>query len=169
MRKRGSIQTPLSIRLSRLTALRPNGCLEFTGSLNPKGYGMIRKDPRPGEKRGRRVFAHRAAYEIAHDEELPDWPLISVLHRCDNPCCVNPAHLFLGSQKDNIADMIAKGRDNRGNAPKGESKPNAKLTEHDVRSIRADPRTIAAVAETYGISGAVVHRIKTLRSWRHVI
>ena len=169
MRKRGFKPTPLPIRLARMTAVRPSGCHEFTGSLNPKGYGQIRRNPQTGEKRGRRVLAHRAAYEIANGVELPDWPQISVLHRCDNPCCINPEHLFLGSQKDNIADMIAKGRAHRGVPPKGEDKPNAKLSEDDVRAIRADRRPIAAIAEDYGVSGPTAHRAKTGNSWRHVV
>lgn len=77
-----------------------SGCHEWTAGRFEKGYGVFRND-------GRNLRAHRVAYEIAFGP-IPDGML--VLHKCDNPACVNPDHLFVGSQKDNMQDMVKKGR-----------------------------------------------------------
>lgn len=75
------------------------GCIEWSGSHNKKGYGWIND----GE---RMQLAHRASWFIEHNE----WPKLCVLHKCDNPGCVNIEHLFLGTYWDNNDDRIAKGR-----------------------------------------------------------
>ena len=74
-------------------------CWLFRGTLNNKGYGKLFFE-------GRLVYAHRVSYALAHG----GLPASHVLHRCDTPACVNPDHLFLGTQGDNIRDMAAKGR-----------------------------------------------------------
>jgi hypothetical protein len=83
-----------------------NDCWEWQSTTNNKGYGTI-------SIKGRSRLAHRFSYEI-HNGSIPNG--LNVLHRCDNPLCCNPAHLFLGTQRDNIADMVAKGR-NRNSTP----------------------------------------------------
>lgn len=85
---------------------RSTGCWLWTGGrqtpspTSPSGYGKVQVN-------GRRVFAHRRAYELACG---PIPVGLQVLHRCDTPLCIRPAHLFLGTQADNMADMAAKGR-----------------------------------------------------------
>ena len=77
-----------------------NGCLLWTGAAKPSGYGNINVD-------GRTESTHRAAY-MAFNGEIPHGMV--VCHHCDTPACVNPDHLFIGTQKDNLSDMDAKGR-----------------------------------------------------------
>lgn len=106
--------------------------------------------------------AHRASYAIFRGP-IPDG--LQVLHTCDNPSCCNPDHLWLGTNDDNVADKVAKGRQH---SPKGEANPRAKITEDDVRAIRADSRYQAVIAAEYGISQTGVGRIKNNLTWRHV-
>ena len=144
----------------RLAALcQPNektGCLEFVGGKRGKGYGCI--TVRTGHTSG----AHRVAWELANG---PIPAGLYVLHRCDNRPCCNPSHLFLGTNRDNIADMIAKGRDRK---VQGEESPHAKLTAPAVRSIRSDGRSYKLIGREYGVSAQTVFRIKRRTTWKSV-
>jgi DNA invertase Pin-like site-specific DNA recombinase len=94
---------------------------------------------------------------------------MKVLHRCDTPSCVNPAHLFIGTQKDNIDDMRRKGRDRfDANPPRGARQWTAKLTDETVREIRADKRKQTAIAAAYGITQSQVSRLKNGKRWQHL-
>lgn len=84
---------------------KTGACWNWTGSVNTWGYGQIRDED------GKYTTAHRISYRLAHGSIPPGQ---SVLHRCDNTRCVNPEHLFLGSQADNMADKTAKGRQAKG-------------------------------------------------------
>jgi len=87
------------------------------------------------------------------------------LHRCDNPACVRPSHLFRGSKADNNYDRSAKGRYN------GTMNPKAKLTNDQVRAIRQqreDGATLQVIADRYGITDANVHSIVTRKTWKHI-
>jgi hypothetical protein len=88
-------------------------CWEWGGARHPFGYGQFRVGN--GTKRGKLIFTHRYAWELAHGA-IPD--NLSVLHHCDKPSCVRPDHLFLGTQADNTADMIRKGRANHPPQPR---------------------------------------------------
>lgn len=146
-----SRRIPLSLRLARAIVNEKTGCLEWQGARSRKGYGEI------GD--GKYHQAHRAAYALAFGEfEL----CLHVLHRCDNPCCINPEHLFLGTNYDNVLDRMAKGRSS--GARRGHN-PNAKLTEAQVREIRADRRTQKLIARAYGISQSTVSSIKRGATW----
>lgn len=102
-------------------------CLEWTGSRLPRGYGVIYGGPDR-----RKMYTHRAAYEITYGP-IPDGMV--VMHKCDNPPCIKPDHLSLGTAGDNMRDMRSKGRDRY--PPPGEAHPTARLADADVESIRS--------------------------------
>jgi hypothetical protein len=135
----------------------PNsGCWLWDGHLNEHGYGKF------GYK-GQNGLAHRASYDM-HVEPVPEG--LWVLHKCDVPCCVNPEHLFLGTQQDNIDDMHAKKRERH---PIGMAHGRAKLTEDDVRAIRADIRSQAQLSKLYGVTKTNIYSIKRRETWKHVV
>lgn len=125
----------------------PNsGCWLWTAAVHRNGYGKFGI--------GRKLhLAHRVSWEIYRGEK----PLgRNVLHSCDMPCCVNPDHLFLGSQYDNIKDAISKGR-----MP-------CKLSDQDVRNIRLSTESNAALGRRYDVDASVISRIKSREDRRHV-
>lgn len=143
---------------------------------------------RPGGSVHRKL-AHRVSYEM-HNGPIPDG--LVICHRCDNPSCVNPRHLFAGTMADNSADMAAKGRAGGGDLPpekrpflpdhprradwmaslkRGAAAYHAKLTEDLVRYCRAEiarGRTAASVARELGISKVQAGRIRDRTSWAHL-
>lgn len=136
-------RVPLKDRLLARRKITPSGCWLYTGVIDRYGYGCI------GEGRRSQLKAHRASY-VAFVGEIP--PGKWVLHKCDIPSCINPAHLFIGTAKDNTADMIKKGR-----RPvlKGENHPMSVLSDAEVRSIkrlRAKGLTLTNIADRFGIS-----------------
>ena len=133
----------------------PEGCCwDWTGATNDNGYGII-----PGT--GGNTLATRAAYRIYHGE-IPEEALC-VLHWCDRPICVQPAHLHLGTRPDNTREMVERDR----HAP-GERHPNAKLTDADVKVIRSSSRTLAALAADLGVSMQTVSRVRRGERWKHL-
>ena len=105
-----------------------NGCWLWTGGTRGPGYGRIKIS-------GRSMQAHRVSYEH-HVGKIPEGML--VCHACDIPGCINPSHLFLGTQKDNLADMIKKGRSNYA---RGEGHGSSKLTDRQALEIYNDQRS----------------------------
>ena len=99
-----------------------SGCWIWTACSNGDGYGLIAINSQPSR-------AHRVSWSL-HKGIIPDG--VNVLHKCDNPSCVNPDHLFLGTQQDNVTDMIQKNRHNH----RGEANGKAKLNDDKVREIR---------------------------------
>ncbi len=137
---------------------KAEGCWEWQGYRDPNGYGRLNVRNYP-------ELAHRISWTL-HRSELE--PGQQVLHHCDNPGCVNPDHLFLGDPAANVADMHAKGRA-RKRASHGEAHGCAKLTEVQVREIRASSGPSRIIAEQYGVSGRQVRDIRAGRVWRHII
>jgi hypothetical protein len=158
----------LEAELARFWALvdRSGECWLWLGSQvkaprsKSAGYGLFVRGGRRGH-----VLAHKYALELKLGRSLGLG--MKALHTCDNPPCARPDHLFEGTQADNIADMVAKGRA-RG-AP-GESNASAKLTEADVVVIRAlrDRETAVSIARRYGVSAGAVGHVLRGRNWQHV-
>lgn len=111
----------------------------------------------------RSLGAHAFSFFLANDYVPPE-----VMHTCDVRSCVNPRHLRAGTRKLNMADMIAKGRAPKIERPKGVEHHAAKLTEDDVRAIRASKDTHRVVAARYGLAKGTVASIRARRSWTHV-
>lgn len=137
--------------------VRPNTrCWVWVGSRHRSGYGVMRI-------RGDAISTHRVSWML-HNEFLP--PAMDVLHKCDRPGCVNPDHLFLGTQADNNLDRDMKGR---GGSLKGSTNHFARLTEDKVRSIRASVgKTLAELSLSFGTSENNIRFILNRQTWRHV-
>ena len=130
----------------------PDDCWLWTGYRNEQGYGRIDIMGREG------VYAHRVAYLAANPGAitLDCRDNLYVLHRCDNPPCCNPAHLFLGTHQDNMDDKIRKGRQVY---YKSTESPRAKLTEEDVFWIRMAKKhgaTVKALAYLHDVSRSTI-------------
>lgn len=137
------------------------GCYEWNGGRNRAGYGLYPID------NGQR-FAHRVAWANLHGE-IP--PGMIICHHCDNPCCVNPDHLFLGTPADNTADMMKKGRD-RHRPQVGEKHWKARLTPADVMEMRrlygAGGVRQVDLASRFGVAQAYVSEIVRGEAWAHL-
>jgi hypothetical protein len=158
----------------------PDACWIWTGWRSSKGYGRSRSV-------GRWLFAHRVSWELANGP-IPSGLL--VCHHCDNPPCVNPAHLFVGTNSDNMRDCISKGRNGACTHPervargsrhssvthpelvqRGSSHCRAKLTEADIPVIRSRVKrgeSRRAVSKDYGVSAVVIGEIVKGKLWKHV-
>lgn len=138
------------------------GCWEWQGAKDSKGYGVIRSH-------GRMRMAHRVIYEWTHGGVLD---AMVIRHKCDNPCCVNPAHLVSGSQSDNMFDMHDRNRHPRcGGAPSGERNGVARLTEEKVIALRQRRREGATIAELeaeFGVSEGTIRPALTGKTWGHL-
>lgn len=150
--------TSLVRRMRKRSKLLESGCVLWTGHLT-RGYGYI--SFWNGE-RGLPLRSHRVAYALSVGLS-PDFEGGVVMHTCDNPACVNPAHLVLGTQDENMKDKKAKGRNQFGSKCSY-----AKLDEDQVRAIRADKRIGKVIGPEYGISHRTVWDIKARRIWKHV-
>lgn len=138
---------------------KTDGCWLWTGPITKQGYGegicLASMD-------GRRIQSHRVAWILTHGA-IPNG--MHVLHKCDNPTCVNPSHLFLGTNQDNVDDKMNKGRF----VPVcGESHPKSKLTEADVLAIRGSLLPTGVLSKQYGVSTSLVLRIKKRKTWAHI-
>jgi len=134
-------------------------CWHWARPCHSGGYGIL------GYGRHKLVFAHRLSWQL-HYGQIPE--KLCVLHKCDNPPCCNPRHLFLGTHEDNALDRDRKGRTQR---CKGEDNSHVKLTEVNVREIfqranRGERQDM--IAEEFHIHPAHVSSIKLQKTWRHL-
>lgn len=136
----------------------PDACWVWTANKLPSGYGVIGL----GKLGRRQVLAHRVSYELHYG---PIAPRMFVLHSCDNPSCVNPAHLRQGTPQDNMLDMIAKGRKV---VPFGSDHFCARLDAEKVREIRTSTETNVALAERFGVNPSAISNVRNGVTWKHV-
>lgn len=137
------------------------GCWLWQKTCHKNGYGSFALGA------GHNVLAHRGAYE-AFVGPIPVG--MRVCHRCDVRRCVNPDHLFLGTQSENIRDAVAKGRIDRTTRVRGSAHPSSKLSEEDVpailRRLRAG-ETKASLARAFGVSDTIIRLIERGQLWKH--
>ncbi len=136
-------------------------CWEWTAYRNIKGYGRFGVS-------GKLALAHRLSYVI-HFGEIPNDKI--VCHSCDNPSCVNPAHLWIGTHQDNAIDRESKNRGGR-KGPEGSKAPHAKLTEEQAIEIKqflaAGDKSQREIAREFGVHYATISDMATGKTWRHV-
>jgi hypothetical protein len=150
--------------------IEKSDCWNWKAAKNAKGYGLLSVD-------GTTKKAHRVAYELTYG---PIENGLCVLHKCDNPACCNPSHLFLGTRADNNADMLAKGRHVSGSKKtpvdecfykKGEAHHAAKLTKEKVVQMRLDRKSglsYEQLGKKYGVRGSAAYKICNYLLWRTV-
>ena len=130
----------------------PNGCWEWTG-WKELGYGHLKYKTET-------IKAHR--FSVMIDGRDPSG--LFVCHSCDNPSCVNPNHLFLGTLQDNHKDMMNKGRNKSGNALNKKTK----LNEQQILEIRNSKESNTALSKIYNIAGSSIRKIKNKTIWKHI-
>lgn len=128
-------------------------CWVWTGAVSKNGYGAVKF-------RGRQMGPHQAAFILTYGEPEND-----VLHRCGIRLCINPLHLYDGTDLENVADRIAHGRQA---VLAGEKNSQARLTATQVRAIRDDRRPGSIAATEYGITPSTYYRIKRREAWAHI-
>ena len=136
-------------------------CWEWKGQILLNGYGRISL----GSKKDGGGLAHRVSWKLHNKKDIPDG--MFVMHKCDNPSCVNPNHLLIGTPKDNTQDMIAKGRKNVV-SPKGEGNGKSLLDAEKVRLIRSSTLNHAALGRQLGVSPNCIRGVRTGRTWSHI-
>lgn len=177
------ISTPLErVNLSDADSQRFWSVIDKNGPANSATLGpcwISEKTNRAGYGyfflSGKLLRSHRVSFMIFRGP-IPFG--IKVCHECDTPSCVNPSHLFLGTQKDNIRDSMAKGRMNHSanaklctpNPLRGEASIQSKLTERDVISIRADYKkgNAYSLADKYGVACRTIMAVVHRRTWKHL-
>jgi hypothetical protein len=145
---------------SNIETIPETSCHWWSGGVTGNGYGTLWCNDRK-----RHIGAHRASYEI-HFGEIPDG--VIVCHKCDNPLCVNPEHLFLGTHSDNSQDRDNKGR---GNRALGEASTSSKITDvivHQARDMYDEGYSQVDITRTLGIKRGNVFKIVHRQTWKHI-
>lgn len=140
------------------------GCWVWQGrsrSGSCRKYGRIKVDKKV-------VPAHRYSWELHNGQKIPDGMI--VMHKCDNPECVNPDHLMIGTHQQNMNDMVKKGRQSKSihERAKGERNGNSKLNASLAKAIYEDERSQRKIAKEFNITQAAVSLIKQKKTWREI-
>lgn len=148
-------------KITQNSIVNPNGCIEWQGKLNKKGYGRI-------SFKERRLPIHRASW-IVHKGEIPNdlW----VLHHCDNPKCVNIDHLYLGTPKDNVRDMDERNRRKAVPGLKGSECILAKLKEEDIpkiKKMRKQGMSHREIGEIFNVTKGCIGHVLSGLNWKHI-
>ena len=123
----------------------------WTGYRDRDGYGNIAINRSP-----------RQAHRVAYSEYIGPIGDSQVLHKCDNPGCINPDHLYLGTHKDNMRDKRIRNR------VKGENHPKAKLTDEVILAIRENPKSQGQIARDLGLNQSFIGKVKNRVVWTHI-
>ena len=144
-------------------------CWPWLGNKSPKGYGRFCPFPKrhvKGKKKSKSWLSHRLAWEYTNSS-IPEG--LECCHTCDNPGCCNPFHLYLGTHKKNMEDMVNRGRAFH---PRGELHGESKLTERQVVEIRSiyRPGVVSQprIAKLFGVSKRLIHNVIHRIAWKHV-
>lgn len=137
--------------------IKSDGCWLWIGNRDPNGYGRLNVNGTP-------MLAHRLSWTL-HNSDIGD---VCVLHKCDNPPCVNPVHLFLGSQTDNCDDMWSKGRAKPGHVI-GMKHGMAKLNDEQVLQIRKNEESIPEASVKFNVSETNIRDIRNGKIWKHLL
>ena len=162
--KKGNLEERFWEKVDKSPGLGPNGeCWFWRGVTAGAGYGVIGL----GSRKLGKEYAHRVIWVLMNGP-IPEG--LFVLHTCDEPLCVNPKHLWLGTPKDNVRDMLKKGR-GRAGGPPGEKHGMSKLTDEKVRWLRwfyEDGWSQDQIANMLGVSQNTVSRAIRSECWKHV-
>lgn len=143
---------PIKERFYAKVRIAKSGCHEWTGWKTKGGYGQFCVN-------GKVRYAHRVAWQMNYSDPGESY----VLHKCDNRCCVNPEHLFLGTFQDNMDDMRAKKRH-----AFGTRNGQAKLDDDKARAILASGETLKVLANRYNVGIVTVWQVRAHKTWLHV-
>jgi hypothetical protein len=151
----GPTPLPIEQRFEKHFIPEPNsGCWLWCASSDPFGYGRL-------YGKGETTYkAHRVSWEI-YNGPIPEG--LFVLHKCDVASCVNPRHLYCGTNQDNTNDCCKKKRQ-----AYGERQPGAKLTDAKIIAIRKDPRPQREIATSYGVHQSAIWLVKNGKAWKHL-
>lgn len=155
-RKAANFRRRFMVRIPRLPSKE---CWNWPGFTDPNGYGQVVLD-------GAVHKTHRVSW-VLHNGPIPPSGMIrpySIRHKCDNPTCVNPNHLFIGTDRDNALDATCKGR-----MAQGAEHYAAKLTEEQVAAIRTDTRPVRSIAEEFGVSKSTIYYAQRAKGWKRVV
>ncbi len=148
---------PADERFAMQVRAQASGCLHWVGGTDSDGYGAFQGEA-AGQMHSR---AHRWSWAFHNNRAIPKGA--HICHTCDNPRCVNPDHLVLGTALSNMQDKIAKGRQRVG---QGERAGHAVLTEDQAKAILSDPRTYTELAAAYNVKPSTIGSLKQRHSWR---